>query len=75
LICGPNTPVETLRKAALTLMHAGIDIKYMGTGYHMKSRQILILNKSRTSYTLNYPNIRCNQILHLSTVPPESKNY
>jgi hypothetical protein len=34
LICGADTPVKAIKKIALALINAGVDIKYIGTKYY-----------------------------------------
>jgi hypothetical protein len=74
LICGPDTPVEAVKKVALTLMSAGVDIKYIGTKKSYEPRQIVILNLLKHRYTVNYPNLTPNQIAGLSECPSALKN-
>ncbi|WP_457662307.1 hypothetical protein [Sinorhizobium medicae] len=75
LICGPNTRVEDIKRVALSLMSAGIDIKYIGTKSTNKPGQISILNLQRKKYTINTPNIRRNQVNELTECPFSLKNY
>jgi hypothetical protein len=74
LICGPDTPVEPLKRVALTLIGAGVDIKYIGTKHKMKPRKIMILNRLEHGYTMNNPNLTRNQITELSECPSALRN-
>ena len=75
LICGPGTPAKAIKKVALALIDAGVDIKYIGTNKKYRPRQIRILNLHRYDYTVNYPNITCDQVVALSECPKELKNH
>ncbi|RUX34636.1 hypothetical protein EOA23_00890 [Mesorhizobium sp. M2A.F.Ca.ET.042.01.1.1] len=75
LICGPNTRISDLKKVALSLMRAGIDIKYIGTKSTNKPGQISILNLQKKKYTINTPNITRKQINELTSCPSSLKNY
>lgn len=75
LICGPNTRVADLKKVALSLMGAGIDIKYIGTKSTNKPGQISILNLQRKKYTINTPNVTRSQVSKLTRCPASLKNY
>src|SRR5262245_22768232 len=74
LICGPDTPVEPLKRVALALIDAGVDIKYIGTKHKMHPRKIMIVNLQKDSYTVNYPNLARNQITELSECPSALEN-
>ncbi|WP_114947558.1 hypothetical protein [Microvirga calopogonii] len=74
LICGPNTRVSDLKKVALSLISAGIDIKYIGTKSTNKPGQISILKLQRNKYTINNPNITRSQIEQLTKCPASLKN-
>ena len=74
LICGPDTPVEAVKKVALTLISAGVDIKYIGTKSSYKPRQIVILNLLKHRYTVNYANLTPTQVAELSECPSALKN-
>jgi hypothetical protein len=74
LICGPNTRVADLKKVAIALMSAGIDIKYIGTKSTNKPGQISILNLQRKKYTINNPNITRSQVDNLAKCPALLKN-
>jgi len=76
LICGADTPGNAIKKVALALINAGVDIKYIGTNnIKYRPRSISILNLHRYDYTVNYPNITCDQVIALAECPDELKNY
>ncbi|MER8977911.1 hypothetical protein [Mesorhizobium sp. M0870] len=75
LICGPNTRIADLKKVALSLMSAGVDIKYIGTKSANKPGQISVLNLQRKKLTINTPNITRKQVNELTTCPASLKNY
>lgn len=74
LICGPGTRVKDLKKVAISLLNAGVDIKYIGTNSGYQPGQVSILNLQKNKYTANYPNIRREQVEKLKTCPKELKN-
>jgi hypothetical protein len=75
LRCGPNTPVEAVKKVALALIDAGIDLKYIETKDRINPRQILILNALDEHFsTLNSPNLTRDQITGLSVCPSRLEN-
>jgi hypothetical protein len=73
LICGPDTPAQAIKKVALALIDAGVDVKYIGINNTYKPKQIVILNLM-SKHTVNYPNITRDQVVALSAFPSELKN-
>lgn len=69
MICGQNTPIRIVKKVALSLIDAGVDLKYVGTNSSIKQNQILVLNLLNDSYTLNTSNISRGEILGISKCP------
>jgi hypothetical protein len=74
LIYGPDTPAQAIKKVALALIDAGVDVKYIGLNNTYKPKQIVILNLMSKKYTVNYPNITRDQVMALSEFPSELKN-
>ncbi len=68
--CGPNTPVVSLRKLALTLIDAGVDLKIIDTNQNIHASQLLILNFANEDFSpIDTPSLTREQILNLTECP------